>query len=126
MALDITGETVEQSARAVVFEESSGLCEFGKVCSMCDCFADRDGGVMRDGYATATARAALEAAAPAIAAKALRDAAMEVRDYAYRPDDVSAHFPADMQVAYMAGATDAHSVADRLLLARAAAIEAAR
>ena len=75
-------------------------------------------------FDTEAMRAALEAAVPAIAAKALRDAADEVRSYAYQPDDVSGPFPADQQPAYLAGATDAHHVADRLILARADRIEA--
>lgn len=79
----------------------------------------------RDAYRSLWAhhmRAALEAVAPLIAAKALRDAADEVRNYAYQPDDVSALFPADQQPAYLAGVTDAHHVADRLLKGRADAI----
>lgn len=120
----ITDAMVEAGAKVVVFEESSGLCEFGKLCSLCDCFAHLDSGAMRDGYATSTARAALEAVAPLIAAKALRDAADEVRNYAYQPDDVSGPFPSDQQPAYLTGATDAHHVVDRLLRACADRIEA--
>ena len=65
--------------------------------------------------------AALAAAAPYIAAKALRDAAAEVNGYAYTPDDVRdvAH-GSD----YADGITDAHHVFDRLLNARADRIEA--
>ena len=66
------------------------------------------------------ARAALAAAAPYIAAQALRDAADEVRGYAYTPDDVREVAHGDD---YADGITDAHHVFDRLLDARAARIE---
>ena len=70
---------------------------------------------------TTIARASLRAAAPYIAAQALRDAAAEVNGYAYTPDDVR-------EVAhgsdYADGITDAHHVFDRLLNARADRIEA--
>ncbi|NCD23137.1 MAG: hypothetical protein EOL90_09380 [Spartobacteria bacterium] len=61
------------------------------------------------------ARAAIEAAAPHI----LRDAADEVRGYAYTPDDVREVAHGDD---YADGITDAHHVFDRLLAARAARI----
>ena len=67
------------------------------------------------------ARAAIEAAAPYIAAQALRDAADEVSGYAYTPDDVREVAHGDD---YADGITDAHHVVDRLLAARAARIEA--
>ena len=63
---------------------------------------------------------ALAAAAPYIAAQALRDAADEVRGYAYTPDDVREVAHGDD---YADGITDAHHVFDRLLAARAARIE---
>lgn len=62
MTITITDEMVEAGAKALVFEQSSGLCEFGKVCSMCDCFAAGDNGRMKDGYALSHARSVLEAA----------------------------------------------------------------
>ena len=66
------------------------------------------------------AATALTAAAPYIAAQALRDAADEVRGYAYTPDDVREVAHGDD---YADGITDAHHVFDRLLDARAARIE---
>ena len=60
--LTITDDMVLAGAKALVFEESSGLCEFGRVCSMCDCFAVEDDGKTKDGYALSHARAVLEAA----------------------------------------------------------------
>lgn len=65
-------------------------------------------------------RAIVRAAAPHIAAQALRDAADEVRGYAYTPDDVREVAHGDD---YADGITDAHHVFDRLLDARAARIE---
>ena len=65
-------------------------------------------------------RQVVEAAAPYIAAQALRDAADEVRGYAYTPDDVREVAHGDD---YADGITDAHHVFDRLLDARAARIE---
>ena len=72
---------------------------------------------------TEAMRAALEAAAPLIAALALRVAADEVRNYVYKPDDVSGPLLADQQAAYLTGVTDAHRVIDRLLKDRAERIE---
>ena len=66
-------------------------------------------------------RQVVEAAAPHIAAQALRDAADEVRGYAYTPDDVREVAHGDD---YADGITDAHHVFDRLLAARADRIEA--
>ena len=66
------------------------------------------------------ARAALAAAAPYIAAQALRDADAEVSSYAYTPDDVKEVGQGD----YADGITDAHHVFERLLNARANRIEA--
>ena len=60
--LTITDDMVLAGAKALVFEESSGLCEFGRVCPMCDCYAVEDDGKMKDGYALSHARAVLEAA----------------------------------------------------------------
>ena len=65
--------------------------------------------------------AELAAAAPHIAAQALRDAADEVSGYAYTPDDVREVAHGDD---YADGITDAHHVFDRLLAARIARIEA--
>ena len=56
---DIFEYTVVEIAKAVVYNTSSGLCEYGKVCAMCDCFADGDDGKYRDSVARAAARAAL-------------------------------------------------------------------
>ena len=63
------------------------------------------------------ARAAIEAAAPYIAARELRDAADEISGYAYTPDDVREVAHGDD---YADGITDAHHVFDRLLAARIA------
>lgn len=60
--MNVTDNMVEAGAKALVYEESSGLCEFGRVCSLCDCFAVLDNGKMRDGYALAHSRAVLNAA----------------------------------------------------------------
>lgn len=51
--------TVEQIAKTVVWATSSGCCEYGKVCDLCDCFADGDGGKYRDQCARAAGRAAV-------------------------------------------------------------------
>lgn len=48
--------TIEDAARVLVRETTSGLCEYGRVCDECDCFADA-GGRERDAYALALARA---------------------------------------------------------------------
>ena len=65
-------------------------------------------------------RQVVEAAAPHIAAQALRDADAEVSSYAYTPDDVREVGQGD----YADGITDAHHVFERLLNARANRIEA--
>ena len=70
---------------------------------------------------TGDIRLIIAAAAPHIAAQALRDAADEVSGYAYTPDDVREVAHGDD---YADGITDAHHVFDRLLAARAARIEA--
>lgn len=67
-----------------------------------------------EGRAGERVRAGLAAAAPYIAAQALRDAADEVRGYAYTPDDVREVAHGDD---YADGITDAHHVFDRLLAA---------
>jgi len=54
-----------------------------------------------------------------VRAAALREAADAVYNYAYQPDDCTHGIPEDHQVTYLAGATDAHKVVDRLLRARA-------
>lgn len=51
--------TVERLARHIVWETSAGLCTYGRVCPLCDCFADGDGGAYRDQCARQAARAAL-------------------------------------------------------------------
>lgn len=50
---------VVELARTIVWATSSGCCEYGKVCALCDCFADGDGGKYRDQCARAAGRAAL-------------------------------------------------------------------
>lgn len=67
-------------------------------------------------------RVVLEAVAPIIAAKALRDAADEVRNYAYRSDEVT-HVGTSEQVPWLIGTSDAHRMVDRLLNERADRIE---
>ena len=74
------------------------------------------------GEARADARAALEAAAPLIAAKALRDAADEVRTHSYKPGDVTG-VPTSEQVSWLVGTSDAHRMVDRLLKGRAERFE---
>ena len=68
------------------------------------------------------ARAALEAAAPLIAAKALQDAADEVRTHSYKPDEVTG-VPTSEQVSWLVGTSDAHRMFDRLLKDRAERFE---
>lgn len=70
---------------------------------------------------TGDVRLIIAAAAPYIAAQALRDAADEVSGYAYTPDDVREVAHGDD---YADGITDAHHVFDRLLAARADRIKA--
>lgn len=48
---------VERAARALVREQTNGLCEYGKVCGDCDCFP-----LDKDDYARAHVRAVLAAA----------------------------------------------------------------
>lgn len=49
----------ESIAKHIVWELTSGLCALGKVCALCDCFADADGGAYRDQVARDAADAAL-------------------------------------------------------------------
>lgn len=49
-------ELLARAARVIVREQSSGLCEYGRVCDECDCFADAGGGA-RDAYALDLAKA---------------------------------------------------------------------
>lgn len=53
---ETTTATIEDAARVLVRETTSGLCEYGRVCDECDCFADAGGGE-RDAHALALARA---------------------------------------------------------------------
>ena len=41
-------ELVVSIAKAIVQYKTSGLCHYGKVCALCDCFADLDRGEARD------------------------------------------------------------------------------
>ena len=68
------------------------------------------------------ARAALEAVAPLIAARALRDAADEVRTHSYKSDEVTG-VPTSEQVSWLVGTSDAHRMVDRLLKGRAERFE---
>lgn len=52
-------QTRERVARALLLWRTSGLCEFGKVCELCDCFADEDGGQQRDAHMLGDADAVL-------------------------------------------------------------------
>ena len=72
--------------------------------------------------ARADARAALEAVAPLIAAKALRDAADEVCTHSYKSDEVTG-VPTSEQVSWLVGTSDAHRMFDRLLKDRAERFE---
>ena len=67
-------------------------------------------------------RAALDAVAPFIAAKALRDAADEVRTHSYKSDEVTG-VPTSEQVSWLVGTSDAHRMFDRLLKDRAERFE---
>lgn len=60
----ISIEAVEEAARALVREQTSGTCEYGKVCRSCDCLGFADA---RDAYARDQARAVLTAALPHLA-----------------------------------------------------------
>ena len=64
----------------------------------------------------------LTAAAPIIAAKALRDAADEVRTHSYKPDEVTG-VPTSEQASWLVGTSDAHRMVDRLLKGRAERFE---
>ena len=68
----VTDAAVEEVAKILVREQSSGLCTFGEECFNCDCNGAKD----RDRYALLHSRLALETAAPHIVAKALRRAAL--------------------------------------------------
>ena len=72
--------------------------------------------------ALAEMRAALKAAAPFIAAKALRDAADEVCTHSYKSDEVTG-VPTSEQVSWLVGTSDAHRMFDRLLKDRAKRFE---
>lgn len=63
----ITNEIVEVAARTLRYMESSGMCELGKVCVLCDCFDPETS----DGYARLHARKVLEAVVAQIAANVL-------------------------------------------------------
>ena len=67
--ITVPDAAVEAAARALRYNESSGMCELDRVCALCDCIDPR----MSDGYARLHARKAMEAAAPHIAAQALKD-----------------------------------------------------
>lgn len=75
--IDLTA-AVEAAARRLVWAESAGNCEYGRVCPLCDCFASSDGGAMRDGYARDHAGAAVAAAAPLIEAAVREKVAREI------------------------------------------------
>jgi hypothetical protein len=47
-------------AREIVYQSSGGLCTYGKVCAICDCFADQDNGAHRDAAARFAARIGME------------------------------------------------------------------
>ena len=64
----------------------------------------------------------LEAVAPLIAAKALRDAADEVCTHSYKSDEVTG-VPTSEQVSWLVGTSDAHRMFDRLLKDRAERFE---
>ena len=64
----------------------------------------------------------LTAAAPLIAAAALRCAADEVRTHSYKPDEVTG-VPTSEQVSWLVGTSDAHRMVDRLLKDRAERFE---
>lgn len=68
------------------------------------------------------ARDILEAVAPLIAAKALRDAADEVCTHSYKSDEVTG-VPTSEQVSWLVGTSDAHRMFDRLLKDRAERFE---
>jgi hypothetical protein len=59
-APDRTAAVEVAVARALVREQSSGLCRYDQVCELCDCFAATDGGADRDAQALALARAVLK------------------------------------------------------------------
>ena len=56
-------QMVEVLSEALVLAQTGGLCRFGKVCDLCDCFADEDGGKARDAHALNTARHQVDALA---------------------------------------------------------------
>lgn len=60
----IDDATIERAAAELVRQQTSGNCDLGRICDLCDCFADVDTppGHHRDGYARDHARAALIAA----------------------------------------------------------------
>lgn len=68
MTVEIPAEWVEAGAKELVLQQTNGLCELGKVCQECDCFAvvDDPPGLHKDGYAREHARAVLAAAYPLI------------------------------------------------------------
>jgi hypothetical protein len=48
--------TTDAVASAIVRAQSSGTCDLGKVCGLCDCFASLDGGEARDRLMRSVAR----------------------------------------------------------------------
>ena len=51
----------EMVARALLRQQTNGLCDLGRVCDLCDCFAHVDGGQARDARALAEASGLLDA-----------------------------------------------------------------
>ena len=72
--ITIPDAAVEAAARALRFNESSGMCELDRVCTLCDCIDPKTG----DGYARLHARKALEPATPFIAAQERQRVADEI------------------------------------------------
>lgn len=63
----ITDEIIEAGARVLRFYESSGMCELGRVCTLCDCHRPD----ISDAYARLHARKVLEAVVARVAANVL-------------------------------------------------------
>lgn len=64
--IKISTDAILEGAKVLVREQSVGMCEFGKVCTLCDCNP-----AAGDAYALDHSKAVLEAAAPLLFADLL-------------------------------------------------------
>ena len=98
----VTDAAVEEVAKILVREQSSGLCTFGEECFNCDCHGAKD----RDRYALLHSRLALETASPHIAAEALRQASDQLGKFEKESSRDGYVLPVSAAVSYLSGKAD--------------------